>query len=264
MKAALNRALISVGLAPLAHKTLETVRAIRAPKNPAADANGLPFPPRRLTQLVTGNMNARDFLASGENCANFFKILIDRNGGDFASMARVLDFGCGCGRLARHMPHFTRAEFHGCDLHPRLIEWCQDNLEGQYIVNNLTPPLPYDDAYFDGLYMLSVFTHLRLDTQNLWIREMARIMKPGGVALVTFHDEHHANGTPAIKVLLEKNGFFVRNDFSEGSNFMGTFQTQAFIKAQFEADFETLEIVDSTAPGNSVSQAVIVLKRRDA
>lgn len=264
MKAALNRALIWAGLAPLAHKTLETIRALRGPKNPEADANGLPFPPRRLTQLVTGNMNARDFLASGENCAGFFKSLIDRNGGDFATMGRVLDFGCGCGRLARHMPSLTEAEFHGCDLHPRLIKWCQDNLEGQYAVNGLTPPLAYTDAYFDGLYMLSVFTHLRLETQNQWIVEMARIMKPGGIALVTFHDEHHVNGTPQIKAELEKKGFFVRNDFSEGSNFMGTFQTQAFIKAQFENAFETLEIVDSTQPGNSVSQAIIVLRRLTA
>jgi len=264
MKAALNRALIKLGLAPIAHKALESFRAMRAPKNPLTDAKGLPFPPRRLTQLVTGNMNARDFLASGENCANFFKVLIDRNGGDFASMERVLDFGCGCGRLARHMPSLTDAEFHGSDLHPRLIKWCQDNLEGQYAVNGLTPPLVYKDAYFDGLYMLSVFTHLRLDTQNLWINEMARIMKPGGLALVTFHDEHHVNGTPEIKAQLDKTGFFVRNDFSEGSNFMGTFQTQAFIKTQFENAFETLEIVDSTQSGNSVSQAVIVLKRRAA
>lgn len=259
MKSRINKALITLGLAPLAHKSLETFRAARAPKNPKTDPQGHPFPPRTLTQLVTGNMSADAFLSSGLRSAEYFKTLINRNGADFGAMAAVLDFGCGCGRLARHMPSLTNAKVYGCDLNPSLIKWCQDNLNGEFCVNGLTPPLAYADDSFDALYMLSVFTHLRLETQNAWISELARILKPGGFA---FHDSDHPNCSPEIKTKLAEYGFFVRNDFSEGSNFMGTFQTCDFIKAQFEADFKPIEIVKSNAAGNPVGQSVIVLERR--
>lgn len=253
---------MALGLAPIAHKSLETLRAIKAPKNPKFDPQGRPFPPRKLTQLVTGNMGAEAFLRSGARSAGYFKTLIDRNGGDFASAGKVLDFGCGCGRLARHMPDLTRAKLYGCDLNPRLIAWCQDNLDGEFHTTGLTPPLPFDDAVFDALYMLSVFTHLRPETQNAWISELARVMKPGSYACITFHDSHHEHCTPYIRSKLEQQGFYVRNDFSEGSNFMGTFQTRAFIEAQFEDTFSVKEVIRSDATDNPIAQAVLVLKRK--
>ena len=51
------------------------------------------------------------------------------------------------------------------------------------------PHLPFEDGKFSFIYALSVFTHIE-DLQDLWLMEMQRILKPGGCAVFTVHDEH--------------------------------------------------------------------------
>jgi SAM-dependent methyltransferase len=51
------------------------------------------------------------------------------------------------------------------------------------------PHLPFPDNKFGLIYGLSVFTHLE-HFPDLWLMEMQRIIKPGGYAIFTIHDEH--------------------------------------------------------------------------
>ena len=50
-----------------------------------------------------------------------------------------------------------------------------------------TPPTRYPAAFFDVVYSVSLFTHLDEPSQDQWLEELARILKPGGVLLVTTH-----------------------------------------------------------------------------
>jgi SAM-dependent methyltransferase len=103
---------------------------------------------------------------------------------------RVLDFGCGAGRLLRHcLREAERYEFWGCDVHAPSIAWVEGHLVPPFrvLVNRETPPLPFSDDYFDLVVALSIFTHLT-DTWEPWLVELRRIMRPGALALVTFHD----------------------------------------------------------------------------
>src|SRR5947208_884804 len=54
-------------------------------------------------------------------------------------------------------------------------------------VNGLAPPLAFDDASFDLVYALSVFTHLTGDLQVAWRDELRRVLRPGGRLLITTH-----------------------------------------------------------------------------
>src|SRR5205823_7720620 len=49
------------------------------------------------------------------------------------------------------------------------------------------PPLPYNDAYFDILLGLSVFTHIPREAQDPWLQELQRIVTPGGLLLISTH-----------------------------------------------------------------------------
>ena len=46
-----------------------------------------------------------------------------------------MDFGCGCGRVARALPKYLPGEVFGCDITADAIEWCQQNLPGTYLMS---------------------------------------------------------------------------------------------------------------------------------
>jgi SAM-dependent methyltransferase len=103
---------------------------------------------------------------------------------------RVLDFGCGCGRLLRHFApdEAEVAEFHGVDIDSEQIEWLQANLSPPIASATHTghvPPLPFPDSHFDLIMATSVFTHIA-DGWSAWLLEMQRVLKPDGLMLSTF------------------------------------------------------------------------------
>lgn len=105
-----------------------------------------------------------------------------------ADFDRVLDFGCGAGRLLHALDIDRRdgQSLWGCDVDAACAEWCRDNIPFATIARTvLTPPLPYADASFDLVFAISVFTHLSRPLQLAWARELMRILRPGGVAVVT-------------------------------------------------------------------------------
>jgi SAM-dependent methyltransferase len=55
--------------------------------------------------------------------------------------------------------------------------------------NTVLPSLPLPDASCDLVCAFSVFTHID-EFERSWIAELARVLKPGGVAYLTVHTEH--------------------------------------------------------------------------
>jgi SAM-dependent methyltransferase len=77
-------------------------------------------------------------------------------------------------------------ELHGCDINPELIAWCSANIPfGSFKPSTVLPPLPYPSNHFDILYGVSVLTHLLFDAHQLWASEIWRVLKPGGIAVLT-------------------------------------------------------------------------------
>ncbi len=246
---------------PFAFRAWELYAASRYPRPPATDGAGLPIPDRLRMVEVVGHADWPGFLATGAEAIDSFDGLLTRHGGGFARAGTVLDFGCGCGRLVRHLPARTDAALYGTDLNARLADWCAQNLPGRFSTNGLRPPLAYQDAQFDVMYALSVFTHLREETQRAWLVEFARILKPGGLALITFHDEHQPSADEALRVELAKSGFLVRRDVKEGSNLPASYQTHTYMRRMAAGMFDVLETVESTE--TPFVQAMALLRRKD-
>ena len=102
---------------------------------------------------------------------------------DYGSFKRVLDWGAGCGRVSVHFLDFdTRPEFFGCDVVPELVDWCSDHLaRGRFSLINPFPPTHFEEGFFDFVFSSSVMTHLSRDVQKIWLAEIRRILRPGGV-----------------------------------------------------------------------------------
>jgi SAM-dependent methyltransferase len=249
------------GLAPFyVHRHIRTmIKGHEQP--PATTPDGVPLPPLFLMALVTTSADWRSFVETGMPTAAMLDGFAREGGCGFGEAKRILDFGCGAGRVIRHLPAMTGAELYGVDYNPLFIRWCARNLKGTFERNGLLPPLRFPDRHFDVTYLLSIFTHMRHATQMRWLSELFRVTQPGGVVVVTFHDEHHASlsALPDVKRELLREGFHVRHDHFEGSNHMATFQTAETARRMFSEVFEVVRI----ASGEEMSgqQAVAVLRR---
>ena len=104
-------------------------------------------------------------------------------------------------------------------------------------VNAPEPPLPYGDGQFDLVFNHSVLTHLDERLQDLWLAELRRITKPGGVLMLTVHGEkafedaergarESGDDTAPWRTELESRGIlFVAQDGYVGSTFPDFYHT---------------------------------------
>jgi len=110
---------------------------------------------------------------------------LDRHGFDYRQFKRVLEFGVGSGRLLRQFIPLGW-NLYGCDVTPDLVSFSQRVLNG-YAQIQLTgsPPLPYENEFFDFVYAVSVFTHIQMAETPAWVEELRRIVRPGGALIIT-------------------------------------------------------------------------------
>ncbi len=227
-----------------------------------APADGLPTPGPYLRTLVVGHASLPTFLREGRKTVTAIDALLPRLGASLNKTGRLLDFGCGCGRLARDIAPYG-AEVVGVDANPRLAAWCAKHLPGRYEACRLDPPLPLEDGLVDGLVALSVFTHLDQPRQAAWLAELGRVTKPGGWAMISFHDETHPYADEKTVAAVRRDGFAVRFDALEGTNLFSSYQTHDFVRAHWET--EEWSVVD-TVPGDETGfiHGAALLRRKTA
>lgn len=80
----------------------------------ARDTGGVPIPPRHLIYLVAGKYDIPGFLDGGRLGAQTLRDVLAKNGVDIARFETILDFGCGVGRVFRHLRPLTGAKLFGC------------------------------------------------------------------------------------------------------------------------------------------------------
>lgn len=174
---------------------LQITREIEQSETDSGPADGIPVPPPLLRVRVTGAHAERaPWLTEGATDAGLIRDMLRRNGSPIDGMDAILDFGCGCGRVARHWARLEGPEIHGADVSRRGVRWCRRNLRFMRTVRSgPEPPLPYPDRRFDLVYALSVLTHLTEESGRRWLVELLRILNPGGLLLFTVHGERFAH-----------------------------------------------------------------------
>jgi SAM-dependent methyltransferase len=155
--------------------------------DPALHAD-LPDAERRFR--VIGNREADGFLRLGATDAHRIKAAYEAfTGKRWEDLGAILDWGVGCGRVARHLAPGLGERFFGCDIDADNVAWCAAHLPGTYRPSRLEPPLPFADDSFDAIYGVSVFTHLRAPWEARWLAELHRVLRPGGIILMTLHGQ---------------------------------------------------------------------------
>lgn len=117
-----------------------------------------------------------------------FEAALRRSSRSLCDFETVLDFGCGDGRFLGLMTAIIRPkQLLGCDVLAARVDLCRRRFpETKIFLNRPTPPLDLRDGVVDFIYSYSVFTHLSEANHLDWLRELARVIKPGGCMLHTF------------------------------------------------------------------------------
>lgn len=96
---------------------------------------------------------------------------------------RLLDLGCGTGELADQFLE-SGYEYVGVDIEPERIEYARRKYpKGKFHVMDASA-LQYGDGYFDQILVTGVLHHLADEEVREIVREMKRVLRPGGRALV--------------------------------------------------------------------------------
>lgn len=213
-----------------------------------ADHPDFAVPPRHLAYDACAAPNWDYYFRSGSRMARDVCGVIE----EFADIKRprVLEWGCGPGRVIRHVPGILArsAEIHGSDYNDESIRWCRENIAGvQFATNGLGPPLPYEAGHFDFVYAISVLTHLSEENCLAWMREVARVLNDGGVLFFTTHSDTDAEYLlPVEREKYEASGVCVRGGVTEGGKMFGAWHHPDHVTSTLLAGFELLAHV---APG---------------
>ncbi len=160
---------------------------LRIPKDLNAYQN---FPGGDQLTRVQRFDHSRRVAMAGFNDFRQVNDLAEHHGVDVAA-ANVLDWGCGHGRVVRHFAQRVDAgETWGVDIDAGTSAGVGERHLGScdHGARHRRTDLP--DDHFDLVYGISVMTHLTLDVQEAWLRELRRIIRPGGLELLTSPGEH--------------------------------------------------------------------------
>jgi SAM-dependent methyltransferase len=226
-------ALRKLGLLEIAYRIYKKALATNAcGAQSRSEADGLPLPPSDLMILAAGSPNVDWFLHFGKSMFQILLGTLQKEGVRVESLTAVLEFGCGCGRILRHWHSVQGPQLHGVDYNVRLIEWCRESLPfARFSTNTLYPPLSYRDGMFDCVYAISVFTHMSEELQALWVKELKRIVRPGGYLLFTTHGESFRKTlTTPEREAFTAGDLVVRYAGASGMNLCRAFHPEAYVR----------------------------------
>ncbi len=249
MKARLLRILQHARLLGPAYRLYERLQSLRRGGGGTA-GDGLPVPPARLRVRVAGTADLDWFLESGRLAEESIRAALARHSAAIEDVGPFLDFGCGCGRVTRRWAGLDGV--HGSDMNSDAVAWCRRNLAfARFEPNGLGPPLAFADDSFGLVYALSVFTHLPEELQLEWQSELRRVLRPGGLLLLTTHGRAYADRlTAEERERFEAGEVVVRWEDVAGTNLCSAFHPESYLRGRLAEGFTFLELDPEGARGN--------------
>lgn len=159
-----------------------------------------PYSIRVRSNGVSKQFGGEKFFLFGHQLAKYLKTYAN-----LSSESKVLEIGCGCGRTAFALSEILNdGNYYGIDIEPISLESClknsflaSKNFHFQYmdVHNNEYNPngkssaglycFPFKNNEFDVVFLVSVFTHMLTDEVKNYITEISRMLRPGGICMIT-------------------------------------------------------------------------------
>lgn len=170
-----------------------------------------------------------------------------KNLGELKAHEKVLEVGCGIGRLALGLTRFLEKSsgYDGFDVNKQVIDYCKSHITPKFpnfkfsFVNldntlynrggsgdSAKYKFPYNNESYDFIILNSVFTHLLPDAVENYLSEITRVLKKGGRCFITYH-------------LLNEESLQFSNSKS--------------IILDFKYNYENYRVIDKDIPENAVA-----------
>ncbi len=250
--------------------------ATRRPFNPghcfywpihAAD-RAFPDPVRR--KRVHGDTNLEGFILNGYSTFKKLSISLAKVSRTWNDFSRILDWGCGCGRVLRYLPSVVLPRLVGADIDHDNIAWCKRTFpEAEFHAIPLLPPTDLPSDAFDLVVGVSVFTHLRDQPQHAWLKELSRVARKGALLLVTIHGPAAATRANISEEQYQEwmtRGFVdtglnidLRGAIPDDSYYVNTLHTHAYVRHEWGKYFEIIDIHPASIANH---QDLVVMRRR--
>lgn len=149
------------------------------------------FPPAEVQERFVGASYERA-LDEAFNFYSAIKQAAAEHGTPLGAGSRVLDFGVGWGRILRYfLKDVPETGLYGLDAMPLAIDLCKEiGCPGSLVHGGQLPPSVFAADSFDVIYAYSVFSHLSERAQLAWVDELAQLLRPGGVLVVTSRSDY--------------------------------------------------------------------------
>ena len=198
------------------------------------------FPPDYYL-YETYRLDYKEYKEDGEVTA---KEIIDWTSKYIAGDLKILEWGCGVGRIIRHIPNLIDKNLTvvGIDINEEMINWNSANIPNIYFKKiDYNPPTTFENNNFNLVYALSVFTHIEYKFHANWLAEIYRIISDNGIFLFTTHgNKFEVNLDTNEKELLYKDGALTMDYKQKGHRMMTTYNNYESFKIVVENYFEIL------------------------
>ncbi len=236
-------------------------------KNPAFEKYALP--PEANIKRVIGDTSSTRFAMGGAIIFKNVENALRELGFGWTDFSRVLDWGCGAGRVTRYMVGETSCDVTGADIDPDNIAWCKANYDrGRFEVVPLLPRTSFADGEFNLVLGLSVMTHLSEENQWLWLAELQRVTSPGALLFISIQGptQFAYNRFPArlYRQLLAEGYLNLSRDgaldavIADTEYYRAAMHSRAYVTEQWGKYFEILTIADAIAG----LQDFVIMRRR--
>ncbi|MBS1890748.1 MAG: methyltransferase domain-containing protein [Actinobacteria bacterium] len=220
-----------------------------------------PTPSGALRRRVSVGTDST-FHRSGLMHVNQFAASLAAEGVRLDDARQLLDWGAGCGRMTYHLlSRAPAARVTAADTDAEAIAWVGENLAvAAAVALPLVPPSSLADDSFDLVVGHSVFSHLNVEAQDLWLAELARITRPGGHVAVSFngpvalawHLEHPLVDVPdSVGEAFERDGISVWGDDGWEDEFYDgyhtTFTRHEYLREHWSNWFDVVAIDEAGA-----------------
>ena len=177
---------------------------------------------------------------------------------------KLLDWGCGTGRVIRHFPTLLEpaSSCFGTDYNSTYINWFKANIPNfNFSENKLKLPTVYSDNYFDAIYGISIFTHLSEEMHYKWFEELMRILKPNGVLKITLSGNAFINKlSKKEKEQFLKGELVEHKSYRDGHRSYASHQPKTFVIKKV-GKHQVLEHIPRKIKNGTASQDIWLIRK---
>ena len=171
---------------------------------------------------------------------------------------RVVDLGCGCGRLASALHERGMVSYVGIDIIQALLDYAKTKAPTYTFLNHRALSIPQDNESTDMVSAFSLFTHLLQPETYIYLEESVRILKRGGKVVFSFLEF----AEPTHWKIFEATRDVIRT--SNGGDHLNAFLERGTIEiwaGKLGLVVERFYPPSATWSGHALGQSVVVLAK---